>query len=146
MGRPNKYESHVKPHLSEVQEMAEYMTERQIAETLGVSMTAWKEYKRLYPALKDVLKKGRSTLVKDLRSALIKRAKGFQYTETKVTKEAGKVVKEEIAVKTCPPDVAALNLALKNYDRENWANDPQALELRKKELELREKQIEKNDW
>lgn len=126
--------------------MAEYMTERQIAETLGVSMTAWKEYKRLYPALKDVLKKGRSTLVKDLRSALIKRAKGFQYTETKVTKEAGKVVKEEIAVKTCPPDVAALNLALKNYDRENWANDPQALELRKKELELREKQIEKNDW
>jgi hypothetical protein len=45
-----------------------------------------------------------------------------------------------------PPDVAAINLALKNFDRENWANDPQALELHKRELRLKEKQIKNNDW
>jgi hypothetical protein len=44
------------------------------------------------------------------------------------------------------PDVAALNLLLKNYDKDHWSNDPQMLELRKKELELKEKQIESNEW
>ena len=45
-----------------------------------------------------------------------------------------------------PPDVAALNLALKNYDPDNWANDPQMLKIREKELKLREKQVENNTW
>lgn len=45
-----------------------------------------------------------------------------------------------------PPDVASINLLLKNYDKENWSNDPQSLDLRRKELELREKQIENNSW
>ena len=42
--------------------------------------------------------------------------------------------------------MAAINLALKNYDKDNWSNDPQMLELRKKEIELRERQIEQNEW
>ena len=40
----------------------------------------------------------------------------------------------------------AINLALKNYDPENWANDPQMLQIRKKELELRKRQVEANEW
>ena len=56
------------------------------------------------------------------------------------------IVKTEVAHKHAHPDVAALNLALKNYDKENWANDPQMLDIRKKELELRERQIENSEW
>ena len=47
--------------------------------------------------------------------------------------------------KQMPPDVAALNLALKNYDKDNWANDPQMLEIRKRELKIMEHKAE-NDW
>lgn len=142
-GRPNKYETHVKPRLKEVEEFCTRMTEKQIAETLGVGYSAWREYKNKYPALKAVLKRGREMLVSDLRSTLIRRAKGYTYTETKVEKEAGRVVKTVITQKSMPPDVAALNLLLKNYDRDNWANDPQTLALKRDELEMRRKHYEK---
>lgn len=145
-GRPNKYHTHVEPYLDDVKDMTLTMTEEQIAKTLGVGYTAFREYKRRYPALNDALKKGRRELVKELRSTLIRRAKGFQYEEKKTIKEGGEVVREEISLKSSLPDVAALNLLLKNYDKENWANDPQTLSIRQKELELKEKQVENNNW
>ena len=39
--------------------------------------------------------------------------------------------------------LAALNLALKNYDKENWANDPQLLELKREELRIQKEQDRK---
>ena len=146
MARPDKYKTNVEPYLNEIKQMCLSMTEAQIAETLGVSLAAWKRYKSHYEPLRAVLKKGRQTLVAELRSALIRRAKGFQYEERKVIKEAGQPTREEIYTRTALPDVAALNLCLKNYDSQNWANDPQMLRIREKELELQERKIELNEW
>lgn len=168
-GRKSKYFTHVEPRLMEIMEMCRTMTETQIAETLGVGASTFQAYKAEFPELAEILKKGRQNLVAELRGALIKKAKGYEYTETKETTERVKwpeniraalldagftadqigqarIVKTEVARKKMPPDVAALNLALKNYDKENWANDPQQLELKKKEIELRERQIEANEW
>lgn len=146
MGRPNKYFSHVEPNLKKIEQMAREMTEAQIAKTLGVSERQFREMKKKFPPLSSALKKGRDELVLELKSTLIRKAKGFQYTEKKTVKENGKVVREDIYEKASLPDVAALNLLLKNYDKENWANDPQVLKLREKELELREKQVDANIW
>ena len=94
---------------------------------------------------------------------------GFDYTETKTVSEhvdlpdairefllnngftreqieQAHLVKTEIMNKHALPDVAALNLALKNYDKEDWANDPQGLELKKKELELKKRLIDEKEW
>lgn len=146
IGRPSKYKSHVEPYLDEIRDMALVMSEEQIAETLGIGYTTFRKYKSEYPALNDSLKNGRKQLVFQLKSTLIERAKGFHYTEKKVIKEDGVVVKEEIYTKFALPDVAANNLLLKNYDSDNWANDPQALKLKREELELKKKQIEQNEW
>lgn len=168
-GRKSKYETHVKPFFPEIMEMCRTMTEMQIAEVLGVGISTFQYYKTEFPELAEVLKKGRRNLVADLRGALIKKATGYQYTETKeVTEqvrwpeemyamfldagftreqiESSRLVKTEIAHKQMSPDVAAINLALKNYDKDNWANDPQMLDIRKQELKLREKQVESNNW
>lgn len=145
-GRPNLYHKKVEPYLAEVPEMALTMTEEQIARTLGVAYSSFRGYKKQYQALNDALKKGRAELVKELRSTLIKRAKGFVYEESKKIKKDGVVVSEEIYTKTALPDVASLNLLLKNYDADNWANDPQALALKKKELELQKKKLEDSEW
>lgn len=145
-GRPEKYKTHIEPYLSDIQQMCLSMTEEQIAETLGVAYSTFRQYKQHYPALNSVLKKGRQILVIELRSALIRRAKGFQYEERKVIKEAGQPTREEIYTRTALPDVAALNLCLKNYDSQNWANDPQMLRIREKELELQERKIELSEW
>lgn len=151
-GRPNKYKSNVEPYLDKIKEMALTMTEEQIAETLGVGYSSFRSYKQQYPALTDALKKGRRDLVFELRSTLIKKARGFDYKEVKNTYELNEetgdleITKCEENIKRALPDVAAINLLLKNYDKENWANDPQMMEIRKKELELREKQIEEGGW
>lgn len=145
-GRPNKYFTHVQPRLEEIKKLCTTMTEKQIAQTLGVSYSCWCDYKNKYSELSDALKKGRESLVLELKSTLIRKAKGFSYSEKKTIKENGVTVREEIYEKASLPDVAALNLLLKNYDKDNWSNDPQMLRIREKELELKEKQIEENNW
>lgn len=168
--RKSKYETLVQPNLAWISEKARTMTEKQIADSLGVSYRGtWSLAKKEHPELVEALKRGRQNLVAELRSSLIKKALGYEYIETKETRqkvkwpdelyvmllEAGfteeqidqaELIKTEINHKHASPDVAAINLALKNYDPDNWANDPQALELKKKELALKEKVIKQNDW
>ena len=151
-GRPNKYKTHVEPYLEEIKEYAQFMTEEQIAETLGIAYSSFRTYKQHYSALNDALQKGRKDLVAELKSVLIKKAKGFIYEEKTVIQELNpdtgnlEVVRCETKYRYAQPDVAAGNLLLKNYDKDNWANDPQALELRRKELELNERKLEANEW
>ena len=140
-GRKNKYFSHVQPKLKEIPEMLQTMTEEQVAKKLGIHPATWFKYKNNYNELNEAIKKGNSDLVGELKSVLKKRAKGFQYEEKKIIKEHGVIVREEVYVKSALPDVASINLLLKNLDKDNWSNDPQTLELKKKELELKEKQM-----
>lgn len=151
MARPNNYKKLIEPYLDDIAQMALTMSEEQIAQTLGVGYSTFKRYKKDNEPLRDALKKGRKALVIELKSKLIEKAKGFDYLETKTIKvRNGKgelvVIRVEENKKHATPDVAALNLLLKNYDKENWANDPQTLELRKKELELAEKKLENSEW
>lgn len=145
-GRKSKYETHVQPFLPDITEWSKTATEKDICQKLGIGTSAWCEYKNKYSELADAIKKGQQELVGDLRSALIKKAIGYEYEEREYyTDDNGKKRMKKV-VKYSHPDVAAINLALKNYDRDNWANDPQMLELRKQEIELRKKQIESNLW
>lgn len=146
MARPNKYQLHVEPYLDKIEQMALVMSEEQIAKTLGVSYSTFRRYKDENQQLQAALKRGRKDLVLELKSALIKKAKGYEVLETKTESEMGVITKVTETVKHFQPDVAAINLLLKNYDKENWANDPQTLELRKQELELRKQQAENNNW
>lgn len=168
-GRKSKYETHVKPRLPEIMEMCRTMTEAQIAEALGIGASTFQYYKTEFPELVETLKKGRQGLVAELRSSLIKKANGYDYVETKVITEdvkwpdelyvqlieAGftpqqieqaKLIRTEVYKKKAAPDVAALNLALKNYDKDEWRNDPAEYELKKKQLELQERKLEQSEW
>ena len=141
-GRKNKYFTHIEPHLKLIPEMLQTMTEEQVSRKLGVAYSSWNKYKLEFTELSEAIKKGNTSLVGELKSVLKKRAKGFQYEERKIIKENGVIVREETYIKSALPDVASINLLLKNYDKENWANDPQMLELRKQELELKKA----NSW
>lgn len=169
-GRKNKYETVVKPNFSKIIKWLENgATERQVAQNLGVGYSTFEKYKAENLEFQELIKNSRCAVVQQLRGALIKRAVGFEYTETKtVTEEIAlpkliqelllenciseeeitkpRLIRTEKMTKQALPDVAALNLALKNYDADNWANDPQMLKIREKELELREKQIDNNSW
>lgn len=145
-GRKSKYFTHVEPYLTEISEWAESMTENQIAQKLGVGKTAWNDYKRKYPKLTEAVKKGRQNLVVELRGVLINKARGYTYEEKKIITDSEGYTRKEVTQRYAHPDVAAINLLLKNYDKDNWSNDPQAMEIKRQELELKKKQIEVNNW
>ena len=150
-GRKSKYDI-VKENFPNIKKwLKDGVTERQIAKNLGIAMSSWSLYKTQYSELTELIKSSRETVVEDLRGALLKRALGFTYEEQKTyirtDEETGKKTQyTEITKKQALPDVAAINLSLKNYDKENWANDPQLLELRKLELEFKKEMAAKEDW
>ena len=156
MGRKNKYESHVKPYLAAIPKWYETMTEGQIAKKLGVSSTAWENYKIQNPELVECLRQGKEILVDELKDTLRTKAKGFHYTETKETyieveKEDGsreKVgeIKVEKTENYAVPDTGAIHLLLKNLD-EQWRNDDKAtMDLKREKLELYKQKAESESW
>lgn len=156
----NKYYSHVKDRFDDIKKWLELgWTEKQIYKELGVSKDSWCKYKRTYSDLTDFLKKARRKPVEEIKSAMLKRATGFQYQETKITTQQieyddgsgvivpAKVIKTEVIKKTALPDVGAGLVLLQHWDKEQeWSRDPANLKLKKKELELKAKQVEESQW
>lgn len=153
MGRC-KYETHVRPHLSEIPEMYKEMTEAQIAKKLKVSKNSFSYYKTVYPELREALEGGKEVLCEELKSTLKKKARGFYYEETKTVKihnpdedaEQEWIERIEINKKYAQPDTGAAHLLLKNYDP-NWRNDDlRTMQMKEKAVELQEKKIEASEW
>ena len=149
--RKNSYDLVIKPNFKRIADLLQVgATEDAICKEIGVSLSVWYKYKAQKKEFSELCKQNRRSVVHELRGALLKKALGFEYTETKTyirTNANGEETSTtEIIKKQALPDVAALNLALKNYDAANWANDPQMLHLKKQEIELKQRQLEKDDW
>lgn len=146
-GRPTKWETHVRPNLDKIAEWARWETEESIMKRLDVTGPTWSTYKKEHPELRKALL-SKQDLVSQVRNALLKRALGFEYEETKksIRKDdaTGRdIVYTEITKKYSPPDVAACNSILQNMS-ENWYRDKAAYELKRQEIELKKMQIEEN--
>lgn len=148
-GRKNKYETHVKPFLNEIKDWYKEMTEEQIAKRLGISIASFWNYKREYKELQKALIEAKRDYSEELKSALKKRAKGYEYEEEKITikDDNGKPVKIiERYKKYSHADVGAIHLLLKNIDK-TWHNDDTiSIKLKEKQLELQERKIENDEW
>lgn len=151
-GRKSAYDEIIKPNFPVISQMVSGgCTYSYIAQQIGVAVSTFMRYKSEKPEFSELLKKSRNTLVSEVKSALKRKAVGFEYTEVKRIHERGddgamELVRIEETLKTSPPDVAAANLLLKNYDRDNWSNDPQLLQLKKEEIALRREIAERDRW
>lgn len=150
-GRPNKYETHIKPYFADIKDALERgVEENKIAEGLRVSTSSWCEYKNKYSEFAELFKKKDvGDILKRLDSALLKSAEGYTYEEKKVyitEEENGKKKKHtEITTKYQPPNVMALFGAYNKYDP-NYVKDRAYYELKQQELELRRMIAETKDW
>lgn len=139
----------------------EGLTQKQIAENLGISEKTFIRYKKkenspLGEDIKNSIKSGRPEAVQHLENTVFKSATGYERVVKKKTKvkrciyENGKKAEEweemieydEIVY--YPPDITAGIFLLKNWG--NYKNEPAALKLREKEIELREKQVDATVW
>ena len=122
----SKHETHVKPNFDKIIELKkEGKTEKEIAELLNVSELSLER-------------------ANELEKRIIERALGYKYTETKVIKEKGKVVREEIHTKQMPPSEKLLMFCIERLGDGKWVDTIQQerLELEKGRLamELKTKQ------
>lgn len=149
MGRKNKYETHVKPHLQDISKLYGELTEAQIAKKLGVSVASFENYKSEHSELVEALKTGKETLIQDLKDSLKMKAKGFHYTETKKTIRNVNGQKTQVIEeydRYSPPDTGAIHLLLKNLD-ETWRNDDKAtMDLKREKLEMEKRKAENENW
>lgn len=139
----------MKPHLKEISEWYQILTEEQIARRLGVAPRSFEKYKKEHEELREALKKGKEELITELKLTLKQKAQGFTYTETKRTTRntsEGKTVILEEFERYAQPDLGAIHLLLKNLDPD-WRNDDQtSIDLKKAKLELEKERAENSTW
>lgn len=149
-GRKSVYDTKIKPRFDDILKwLHNGATEEQIYKNLGISKNTFYRCKNEKREFCDLLKKGQESLVEQLRGALIKKALGFEYKESKrITKyeDGNEIIQTEEYTKQSLPDVAAANLLLKNYDKENWSNDPRSDDIKREELEIKKKLFDKENW
>ena len=157
VGRNSKYESHIKPNFEQIDKwLNSGASEKQCAENLGISYATWNNYKKQYDEFYKFCAKPRTRLVENLRSALVKKALGFEYEEKEqyikqevdpeTKRPIGKpIMHTRIVTKQALPDTTAIFGALNLYDDE-YCKDKKQYELKQQELELRKIIADSKDW
>ena len=134
---------------------AKGLTMKQIAKNLGISDRTLYRYKTDSDSrLSQSIKNGRAVAVEELENTMFTSATGYErkvkkyakckrveYEDGRKSLEYEEMVEYEETV-YYPPDTTASIFLLKNWG--GYMNEPKMLELRKKELELREKKLE--EW
>lgn len=105
------------------------LTDEQIAHNMGISRDTLYEWKKKYTDISDTLKKGKEVVDRMVENALLKRALGYEYTETKTVKSEKDGVKVEITVKQVVPDTTAQIFWLKNRKPNEWRDKPENKEV-----------------
>ena len=120
------------------------LSEEQIAKNLGISCSTLNNYKVNHVEIIQALKRGKVVLITEVENALIKKALGFEYIETKVSRRKdGGVVTESVekTTKYSPPDTGACALVLKNKDKEHWSDNPNRVDTDKRLADLQERAL-----
>lgn len=147
--KKTKLETVLIPNAKEITKMQEQgISEKNIAERLGISYTTWKNYKK---ALKQHLQNNNTEIdevkIKEVEAAMYEAAIGISKRVQKAMKvkeilyENGKRIKEEERIKYyyedvyIPPSVSAGQFLLKNWDKDNYSNNPAELKQKIEEFE-----------
>ena len=151
-GRQSQYDALVKPHLDKIRDWRKTgATVEQICDALGVGVSTFMKYKNDHIELQDAYKKGTTEFVFELKGELAKLATKHTVETNKVYKKKDEITGHETTyqekiVKEVDADIAAINLLLKNLDKANWSDNPVYTDIRKRELEIKEKLAEMKEW
>jgi len=157
MPKRTLYETIVLPQMDRVEAMSRAgLPQRQIADNLGISISALEKYIREHAELRNVIQNSRFQAIEQVENAMFQRAVGIKTTikrgikirktlydekgRKKADVETIEPFEEELYF---PPDTEAGKFLLKNWGKDrHYSNEPETLEIRKKEVEIKEKLLE----
>ena len=107
------------------------LTNEQLAANMGITVKTFYEWQARFEQFREAIKKGKAPVDIEVENALLKRAKGYTYTETteeiytsgerdangeyKITERHSRRVTKEV-----PPETAAAFIWLKNRRPDKW--------------------------
>lgn len=153
-GRKCLYDKLVKPRLAWINEQARNgISEKAIADAIGITEQTLSNYKKKYPELVDALTKGKGAAVlQKLINSGIEAACGKWVEEETITivlDENGEPTKRQkiITKKYIPPNPSLNQYYTKHFGKdEGFTGDPLALEFKKAKLDFDKAKQSEKDW
>ncbi len=98
------------------------LTDEQIADNIGISRSTLNSWKDKYSDISDTLKRGKEVIDRQVENALLKRALGYEYTETtrEYIPELDEMKTTKKVTKQVAPDTTAQIFWLKNRKPDKW--------------------------
>ena len=118
------------------------LTDEQLAAKIGITATTLYDWKNKYPVISEALKRGKEVVDVEVENALLKRAMGFEYTETRTETADDGTVKTIVMQKTMLPDTTAQIFWLKNRRPAVWRDKQQVEHSTDKPFEVNIRVIE----
>lgn len=151
MARPSKYESEIKPYLSDIRKAVEAgATVEEIAKAFDISVSTIYKYKAEKKEFSDAFARGREKIVIEIKAALLKKALGYEYEEEKRVgkkdKDGENIILVEKYKRHIPPSETAAAMLLRNYDSEWLDKDSTSTDLKKQEIQLKKAIAEANNF
>ena len=96
------------------------LTDEQLAHNMGIRRSTLAAWKKKYSDISDALKRGKEVVDIEVENALLKRARGFEYTEKRMEQSTKDGRKVTLIKRVVPPETAAAIFWLKNRKPEQW--------------------------
>lgn len=114
------------------------LTDEQIAANIGIRRSTLFDWKQKYSDISDALKRGKEVVDIQVENALLKRALGYDYEESRVEMDVDnsgkKTIKNVIHTKKhVPPNVTAAIFWLKNRKPNSWRDKPDLVQANSSE-------------
>lgn len=104
------------------------LTDEELSKRMGISRETFYRWKEKFSDICDAIKKGKEVIDFEVEQALLKRALGYSYTETRKEIDANGKKKVIVTEKHVEADTAAQIFWLRNRKPDKWRNNPEAPE------------------
>lgn len=104
------------------------LSDEQIADNMGIASSTYYEWLKKHREISEAIKRGKAPVDIQVENALLKRALGYDWTETteEIYGDGKKHVKS--ILRHVPPDPASMVFWLKNRKPKYWRNNPDAIQ------------------
>ena len=104
------------------------LTDEELAGRMKISLSTFYAWKEKYSDISEAIKKGKEVIDFEVERALLKKAMGYTYTETRKEIDANGKKKVIVTEKHVEPDTVAQIFWLRNRKPDKWRNNPEAPE------------------